>query len=216
MRPDCQLWGFNAKVIGSPTMVLLPCSHSCPPMLVPLFGDDGEGCGGWRTALSFQGTSLPTTWCSSVISPSSFRSSLFILGHFSSSAGPLGLLSEMGRGTQVLWPHQHLYSLWSSDNQNRVALLRIFSTSYFTSGRISSLRNATMGSIQLGPTLVWWTRVVFFTTLLAPPRCSTRKIRGSSPTEEVASVANESAWVLPLLVMCDKLNRLKPGRRRLT
>ena len=28
---------------------------------------------------------------------------------FSSSAGPLGLLFEMGRGTQILWPHKNLY-----------------------------------------------------------------------------------------------------------
>ena len=34
-----------------------------------------------------------------------------------------------------------------------------------------------------------------------------RIIRGSCPAEEVASVASESAWVLPLLEMCDKLNR---------
>ena len=68
-----------------------------------------------------------------------------------------------------------------------------------------------MGSIQLGPTLISWTQVVFFTTLLAPPRCSTRIIRGSCPAEEVASVASESAWVLPLLEMCDKLNRSKLG-----
>jgi len=61
MRPDCQLRAFNAEVTGSPTMVLSPCSHSCPPTLVPLFGDDGEGCGGWRTALSSQGTSSPRT-----------------------------------------------------------------------------------------------------------------------------------------------------------
>ena len=63
-------------------MVLLPCSYSCPPTLVPLFGDDGEGCGGWRTALSSQGTSSPRTWYSSAISPSSFGPSLIILGHF--------------------------------------------------------------------------------------------------------------------------------------
>ena len=61
MRPDCQLRAFNAEVIGSPTIVLLPCSHSYPPTLVPLFGDDGEGCGGLRIALSSQGTSLPRT-----------------------------------------------------------------------------------------------------------------------------------------------------------
>ena len=61
MWPDCQLRAFNAEVTGSPTMVLLPCSYSCPPTLVPLFGDDGEGCGGWRTALSSQGTNSPRT-----------------------------------------------------------------------------------------------------------------------------------------------------------
>ena len=82
MWPDCQLRAFNAKVTSSPTMVLSPCSHSCPPTLVPLFGDDEEGCGGWRTALSSQGTSSPRTWCSSAISPSSFGPSLVILGRF--------------------------------------------------------------------------------------------------------------------------------------
>ena len=68
-----------------------------------------------------------------------------------------------------------------------------------------------MGSIQLGPTLTSWARIVSFTILLALLRCSTRIIQGSFPVEEVASVANESAWVLPLLEMCDKLNRLKLG-----
>ena len=61
MQPDYQLQAFNVKVTGFPTMVLLTYSHSCPPTLVPLFGDDGEGCGEWRTALSSQGTSLPRT-----------------------------------------------------------------------------------------------------------------------------------------------------------
>ena len=73
-----------------------------------------------------------------------------------------------------------------------------------------------MGSIQLGPTLTSWARTMSFTSLLALPRCSMRIIQGSFPVEEVASVASESAWVLPLLEMCDKLNRSKLGRRRLT
>ena len=88
MRLDCQLRAFNAEVTSSPTMVLSPCSHSCLPTLVPLFGDDGEGCGGWRTALSSQGTSSPRTWCSSVISPSRFGPSLVILGRLSLRLGP--------------------------------------------------------------------------------------------------------------------------------
>ena len=94
MRPDCQLRGFNAEVTGSPIMVLLPCSHSCPPMLVPLFGDDGEGCRGWRIAPSSQGTSSPRTWCSSAISPSSFGPSLVILRHFPLRLGPWAYYSK--------------------------------------------------------------------------------------------------------------------------
>ena len=91
---DCQLRAFNAEVTGSPTMVLLPSSHSCPPTLVPLFGDDGEDCGGWRTALSSQGISSPRTWWSSAISPSSFRSSLVILGCFPPRLGPWAYYSK--------------------------------------------------------------------------------------------------------------------------
>ena len=59
MRPDCQLRAFNAEMTGSSTIVLLPCSHSCHSTLVPSFGDDGEGCGGWRIVLSSHNTSCP-------------------------------------------------------------------------------------------------------------------------------------------------------------
>ena len=54
MRPDYQLWAFNAEVTGSCTIALSPCSHSCSSILVPSFGDDGEGCGGWRIVLFSQ------------------------------------------------------------------------------------------------------------------------------------------------------------------
>ena len=57
MRPDCQLQAFNAEMTSSSTIVLSPCSHSCPSTLVPSFGDDREGCGGWRIVLSSQDTS---------------------------------------------------------------------------------------------------------------------------------------------------------------
>ena len=61
MWPDCQLRVFSGEVTGSFTIALSPCFHSCPPTLVPSFGDDGEGCGGWRIALSSQDTSSPRT-----------------------------------------------------------------------------------------------------------------------------------------------------------
>ena len=105
MWPDCQLRAFNAEVIGSFTIALSPCSHSCPSTLVPSFGNDGEGCCGWCIALSFHSTSSPRTWRSSAISPNSFGPSLAILERFPPWPRPLGLVVEMGRDTQILWPY---------------------------------------------------------------------------------------------------------------
>ena len=82
MLSDCQLRAFNAKVTGSSTITLSPCSHSCPSMLVPSFG-------GWRGRLRwmaycpfFSGHQLPWTRHSSTISPSSCGPSLVILERF--------------------------------------------------------------------------------------------------------------------------------------
>ena len=104
MRLDCKLQAFNAEVTGSSTIALSPCSHSCPPTLVPSFGDDGEGCGGWRIALSSQDTSLPRTWCFSVISPSSFRPSLVILGRFPPRLGPWAYYSQWAGAPKSFGP----------------------------------------------------------------------------------------------------------------
>ena len=41
----------------------------------------------------------------SVISPNSIGPSLAIFGRFPPRPGPLGLIVEMGQGTQILWPH---------------------------------------------------------------------------------------------------------------
>ena len=57
MRPDCQLLAFNVEVTDSCTIALSSRSHNYPSTLVPLFGDDGEGCGGWRIVFSSQDTS---------------------------------------------------------------------------------------------------------------------------------------------------------------
>ena len=106
--------------------------------------------------------------------------------------------------------------MWSLDNQNRGAFLHIFSASDFSSGRISFFRNSTIGSIQLEPTLTLWIRTMPFATSFALSRCSTRITRGRLPAEEVASVANESTWLFPLLETCNKLKRLKSDYTRLT
>ena len=42
MRPDCQLRAFNAEVTVSPRIASPPCSHSCPTVLVLLFGMTGR------------------------------------------------------------------------------------------------------------------------------------------------------------------------------
>ena len=94
MRPNCQLRAINAEVTSSFTIAFSPCSHSYPPTLVPLFGNDGEGCGGWRIALSSQDTSSPRTWRSSAISPNSFGPSLVILGCFPPRLGSWAYYSK--------------------------------------------------------------------------------------------------------------------------
>ena len=42
MRPDCQLRAFNAEVTASPRIAPPPCPHSCPTVLVLLFGMTGR------------------------------------------------------------------------------------------------------------------------------------------------------------------------------
>ena len=42
MRPDCQLQAFNAEVTASPIIAPPPYPHSCPPVLVLLFGTTGR------------------------------------------------------------------------------------------------------------------------------------------------------------------------------
>ena len=49
---------------------------------------------------------------------------------------------------------ERLYNFWSSNNQKQWAFLRTLSASPFSLGKMSSLRNITMGSIQLGHTLI--------------------------------------------------------------
>ena len=73
-----------------------------------------------------------------------------------------------------------------------------------------------MGSIQLRPILTSCIWTVPFATLFALSRCSIRIIRDRPPTKDVASAANESAWVFPLLETCDKLKRSKSDYKRLT
>ena len=71
---------------------------------------------------------------------------------------------------------------------------------------MSSLRNSTMGSIQLGPTLNWWARTTFPVTFVGLHKSSIRITQGKLCVEEIASMARESACVFPLLRMWSRLN----------
>ena len=101
---------------------------------------------------------------------------------------------------------EHLYIFWSSNRQKRGAFLRTLSTFDLSSGKMSSLKNSIMGSIQLGPTLTWWTWTTSPFTFMGLHKSSIRITRGKLYVEEVVSVVRESACVFLLLGMCSRLN----------
>ena len=100
---------------------------------------------------------------------------------------------------------KRLYSFWSSNSQNWGAFLRTLSALDLPSGKMSSLRKSTIESIQLGPTLIWWTWTTFLPISVGLHKSSTRITRGKPCVEEVASMARESACVFLLLRICDKV-----------
>ena len=109
-----------------------------------------------------------------------------------------------------------LYNFWSSNNQNWGAFLHTLSTLDLSLGRTSSLRNRTIGSIQVGPTLIWWTWTIFLFISVGLYKSSTRITQGKLCAEDVANVARESAWVFLFLGTYDKLKNLNPDCKCLT
>ena len=109
-----------------------------------------------------------------------------------------------------------LYSFWSLDSKNQGAFLRTMSASNLFLGKTSSLRNIIIRSIQLGPTLTWWTWTTFLNTLEGLYKSSTRITRGKPYAKEVASVARESACTFLLLGTCNKTKYSNPDCKRLT
>ena len=109
-----------------------------------------------------------------------------------------------------------LYSFWSSDNQNRGVFLRTLSAFDLSSGKMSSLRNSTIGSIQLDPTLTWCTWTTFLLTFVGLCKSSIRITQGKLCTKEVASVVRELACVFPVLGTCKRLKDSNPDCRCLT
>ena len=149
MRPDCQLRAFNAEVTGSFTIALSPCSHSCPSTLVPPFGDDGEGCGGWRIVLFSQGTScrghdVPRRFLLVALGPPQSSSDVFLLDW------ALGLIIRNGsERPNPLAAQQPLKILLSgaSNEEQGLDILRLITRSielcFLTVARASSVIHGT-------------------------------------------------------------------------
>ena len=133
---------------------------------------------------------LPHLWLLQILSCNFSRSSFDTLGCMHSKYSP---------------EKEHLYNFWSLDSRNRGAFLRTFPAFDFSSGKISSLRNNIIGSIQLGPTLIWWIWTIFLFISVGLHKSSTSMTRGKPRVEEVARVAREFACVFPLLGICNKL-----------
>ena len=136
---------------------------------------------------------LPLVWLLQIPSCSSLRSSSDTLRWMQSRYGP---------------KKKRLYNFWSLDSQKWVAFLRILLASNLSVGKMSFIRNSTMGSIQLGPTLNWWARTTFPVTFVGLHKSSIRITRGKLCAKEVTSVARESTCVFPLLGMWSRLNDL--------
>ena len=132
---------------------------------------------------------LPPVWLPQIPSCSSSRSDSDTSGCTQSRYGP---------------EKKRLYNFLSSDSQNQEAFLRTFSASNFSSSNISLSKNSSIGSTQLGPNLIWWTWNKSLFIGVWVHKSSTSITRGKSCAEEVARVAKESAWVFPLLGICDK------------
>ena len=106
--------------------------------------------------------------------------------------------------------NERLYNFWSSNSQNQEAFLRTLSASDFSSDRISSFKNSTMGSIQLSSTLTWWTCTISAFPSMGLHKSFTRMTWGKLCAKEVASIARESTCVFPLLETCNRLKIFKP------
>ena len=61
-----------------------------------------------------------------------------------------------------------------------------------------------MGSIQLGPNLIWWIRGISLCNGVGLHKSLISITRGKSCAEDMARVAKEPAWVFPPLGICDK------------
>ena len=106
--------------------------------------------------------------------------------------------------------NKHLFKFWSLDSQNRGGFLHTLLASALSSSKISSLRNSTIKSIQLGPTLIWWIWIFSPFISVGLHKSSTMITWGKLCAEEVVGVVRESAYVFLLLGICGKVKDSNP------
>ena len=144
---------------------------------------------------------LPLVWLPQIPSCNSSRSSSTASRFMHSRYGPEKVL---------------LYNFWSLESQNRGDFLHTLLALDLPSGKIYSLRNSTIESIQLGPTFIWWIWTLFPPLSVGLHKSSTRITRGKLCAEGVASVVRKSACVFLLLGIYDKLKDSNPDCKCLT
>ena len=144
---------------------------------------------------------LPPVWLPQIPSCSSLRSS-------SVASGCIQNRYDLEK--------EHLYDFWSLDSQKQDVFLLILLASDLSSGKMSFLKYSTIGSIQLGLALIWWTWTACHFTFMGLHKSSIRITRGRLCAEEVASMARESACVFPLLGTCNRVKDSNPNFKCLT
>ena len=123
MRPDYQLRTFNAEVIASPIIAPPPYPHSCPPVLVILFGTSGRA--------AFEGVLLLPSmtpirrgqddpWrCL----PEALGLPYSSLDVFPSSVWALSLILNGPKSLNLLASQIHILSQWWRDNIKYVSVI---------------------------------------------------------------------------------------------
>ena len=142
---------------------------------------------------------LPLVWLPQILSCS-----------FSNSGSTVSRWTQSKYGPK----NERLYSFYSLENQYCGAFLWIFSTSFLSLGSVPYLNNKTSRSIQLKPTCMLYTLTMAWSWQLGATKSSTTMIQGRPCPDEVANMANESAWEFLLLGICfmEKASKLDCNR----
>ena len=106
MRPDCQLWAFNAEMTASLGIAPPPRPHSWPTVLVFLFGTSGEAV---FEGMPFSPSVTSVHWgqgCPRQCLLAAWTFFVHLQTFLFPRRGPWAWY-EMSRGCHILWPHKY-------------------------------------------------------------------------------------------------------------